>query len=598
VRPAVVLLLLLAAPCGAAPRVLSPRDFGALADGRTDATAGLNAALAEAAKNGPAVLQLDAGTYYLACTTASDKPCLALSGPRGLPASGVRVRGAAKGTTLLIGNPDAGGLKVSNAVDFALSGVLVDYAVAPFTQGTISAVGQDGFDLELDGNMRVIPGSLCSAFGDAARANADASPDGRGYYPAMSWGMVMDANEERSVKRRSALHGAIHPSSCRDLGHRRFRLGAPAEDLALIGAGDRYVQLIGRNHTKTAVWIDDSRDVELKDVEVRAAAGLTTLFTGNSGKLHVDGLRVAFAPGSRRLLTSDGDGVHLSDNWAKPVIENSFFEGMADDAINIHAIASYVSASTDHGRILEIRSMREIRPGDRLELLSPQTGARHGEPVVAALAPIAGRPGYVRLGLKGPVPAAAVGDLVFDVSAAGPGALVRRNIFGRHRGRGVLFHSLGGVIEENDFRDVNWCAVQLAPDFAWHEGPNAHNVVIRRNRIHGGDLASGAQLYIAASHNESHKPAPDGPTDILIEGNSFTDAPSLSVQVSSSRRVTLRDNDVSAAPDAYRAEPGGVINVQSSADVTVTGLTVEDARTSTVEPLVRVNASERVDWRR
>jgi hypothetical protein len=99
---------------------------------------------------------------------------------------------------------------------------------------------------------------------------------------------------------------------------------------------------------------------------------------GNRGEILVRGLEVRFASGTSRLLTANADGVHCQQNRSGPVIEDCYFEGMADDAINIY---------TPPNVLREIRSPTQwlvspgalILPGDRLQVLDPINGRLRGE---------------------------------------------------------------------------------------------------------------------------------------------------------------------------------------------------------------------------
>ena len=93
------------------------------------------------------------------------------------------------------------------------------------------------------------------------------------------------------------------------------------------------------------------------------------------------GLEVRFAPGTNRLLTTDADGVHCQQNRSGPVIEDCYFEGMADDAINIYAPPNVLR---------EIRSPTQwlVSPG---ALSSRATGCRCSIPRRAVCAVRYGR---------------------------------------------------------------------------------------------------------------------------------------------------------------------------------------------------------------
>ncbi|MBI5544162.1 MAG: right-handed parallel beta-helix repeat-containing protein [Deltaproteobacteria bacterium] len=563
-------------------------SFGAMPDGVTDSTSAINQALAAAASapTGPVVVQFDPGTYLLACRNASNQACLRFEGT----ASRTRdILIAGQGAQLLIGNPNAGGFLVSNATNVTIANLTIDYVAPPFTQGTIVAVASSGigapsFDLHVDPGMPTIPASLCGLMG------TNGSDSALGYYPNASFGVVMDAANGRAIKRNAFPGAAVLPTSCQHLSAMTWRIGITADVLPFIAAGDRYVQLLGRYYTKSAIWFDSCRDITVRDIAVRASGGVATLFTGNEGTILVDGLQVRFAAGSSRILTTNADGVHLQHNWAIPTIRNSYFEGMADDGINNYTIASYAMTTNGAGH-LRISAQRPVRAGDWIEVINPDTGALRGGAVVASATPVSGS--LVDLTLDRPIAGievsssgtAASGDWVFDTSAAGPQAAIQNNFFGRHRGRDIVHHSAQSLIENNVFSDINWCAIQLTPNFDFQEGPNAHSVTIRNNEFMGGDLPWLAQVVVTGTARSGIPQY--GPSDIHILENSFSGSPTVNIEIGSSYQVTARATQVLA--DTLN-QSCGAIKIHDSSSVVVDGLVVSDLRPSG-QALVEVESS-------
>jgi hypothetical protein len=70
--------------------------------------------------------------------------------------------------------------------------------------------------------------------------------------------------------------------------------------------------------------------------------------------------------------------VHCQQNRDGPVIEDCYFEGMADDAINIYAPPNVLREIREPTQWL-ISPGCIVLPGDRLQVLDPQTGRVRGE---------------------------------------------------------------------------------------------------------------------------------------------------------------------------------------------------------------------------
>ena len=202
------------------------------------------------------------------------------------------------------------------------------------------------------------------------------------------------------------------------------------------------------------------------------------------------------------------------------------------------------------------------------------------------LTPVSDKPSIAKLSLSQPVEGLIAdsdglsGDMIFDTSAAGPYSVIRNNTFGRHRGRDVVTHSTGGLIENNTFGDINWTAIDLAPNFDWHEGPSAHDLTIQGNTFIGGD----ASYWLGPSQIS----VKGGATGINIKDNKFHNAPEISIDVGMAYRVNILNSGIFADGTRPRLVPGGVVNVQDSSTITVDGMIIQDTRPNTQPPYVTV----------
>jgi hypothetical protein len=541
-----------ACPKGGNPSDIYVSSFGARPDGDTDSTDAINQALACAVTStaAPVNVHFDSGAYLAKCSNKSNTSCFVLDGSKQQQTKGINISGQGSGaTTILIGNPYSGGFLVKNASSINISGLTIDYVTPPFVQGTIVAVNHDSFDFKvLPGAMQAIPQNLCDAYG-RGQDDVDVSPDGSlGISPRSSRGMVMDSSNGKSVKHNALPGAVIFPTSCSRIGSRVWRIRVHKDVLTFISKGDNYVHVIGSSFKKTGFWLDTSKYLSIRDVIIRSGGGFATLFTNNEGTIYLDKVQVRFAPNSNRFLTTAADAVHLQHNWAKPVIENSYFEGMADDAINIYSVALFASGASSDGKSLEVRAIRPVHVGDSIEVLSASDGTLRGAATVTSIS--LGR-GAGRLALRVNPAVAGVsanpsdngGDIVFDVSAAGPGSVIRNNTFGRHRGRDIVDRSPYSLIANNKFLDANWNAIDLTASVggAAKEGPTAHGVTISGNQIYGGDLPWGA--LIAGRGLVPKSRTSYGPAQISILNNSMSSSVEKDVGINAANQLTIKNNE-------------------------------------------------------
>ena len=538
-----------ACPQGGNASDLYVSSFGARPDGVTDSTDAISRALACAvsSKVSPVNVHFDSGAYLAKCSNKSNTSCFTLIGSAQRSAKGINISGQGSNlTTILIGNPDSGGFYIKNATSVSISGLTIDYVTPPFVQGKIIAVNADSFDFSvLPGGMQGIPKYLCRAYG-TGHDNDDVSPDkALGIFPSSSYGMVMDSNNGNSVKHNALPGTAVFLTSCSLIGQSVWRIGVAHKVLSYISTGDNYVQIIGRAVNKSGLWFDSSKDPSITDVIIRSGGGLATLFTGNEGTIHLNKFQVRFAPDSTRFLTTDADAVHMQHNWAKPIIENSYFEGMADDGINNYAVGLVASGASPDGKSLEVRATRPVHVGDSIEVLSASDGTLRGSGTITSVA--AGRDSaHLALTVNPAIagvsadPSGKEGDVVFDISAAGPGAIIQNNTFGRHRGRDIVGHSADSLIANNRFLDVNWNAIRLTASVgAFNEGPTAHGVTISGNQIHGGDLPWDA-LIVGGGLVPNR--AAYGPTQLSILNNTMSSSVEKVVAVNAANQLVIKNN--------------------------------------------------------
>ena len=243
-----------------------------------------------------------------------------------------------------------------------------------------------------------------------------------------------------------------------------------------------------------AMVVYRSEDVMLEDVAVHSSLGMALLAqrsrnvswrgTGDPASRR-SGVFPRAATG--RYASAHADATHFSNVAGQAVVENCLFEGMMDDAMNVHSTCLFITNVLSGARI-RCRYMHHqsvgfevFRPGERLRFIDGDTLEPGAETTVVAVE----RHGAeeVTLTLDAPLPEGmGVGDAVenadWQCSATFRGNIVRFN-----RARGTLFTTPGRVlVESNLFDRVSGCAVLLAGDaHYWFESGACRDVLIRGN---------------------------------------------------------------------------------------------------------------------
>ncbi len=567
-----------APPPTAGDRVFHVRDFGAVPDGRTESGDAIRAAIAAAVAgagtaDAPVEVVLEAGTYRV----RHDNPrgyCFPIH-----QAANLTVRGAGPTTKIVIADPTLGAFQFGIGRQVTLRDLAIDYDPLPFCQGTVRTVDIEGgsFDLEIE----------------AGYPTPDAENFLKAHEPYGKWGMIMDATTRR-IRAGTPDHYMTPRWEHRDGRVWRFFTGAEhyRRNLEQMQIGDAYVHLArGYGSAVTAQGCDG---VHIENVTVHASPGLAVGLIGNRGQIVVRGLQVRFATDTNRLITTDADGVHCQQNRSGPVIEDCYFEGMADDAINIYAPPNVLR---------EIRSPTQwlvspnclIHPGDRLQVLDPQTGRLRGE--VRAIGGTLEQRAFL-LTLDKPLAGAVAGedhrsaDTLYNIDACGAGFQIRRNHMHGNRRYGCLLRAGGGVVENNIFEDTTGAGVVLTNEPDWPEGPMPWGITIRGNQfLRGGtclgyaDSAHGAALSVRAARLGHGLADAEAIRDVVIDDNEFQDRAGTALFVGGATNVSVSNNRIRAAADAPRRRPGPAILIERSSRVTLTDNSVSDPRVGTIAAL-------------
>ncbi len=551
-------------------KIFHIRDYGALPNSQADAGPALRAAVQAALRHGgPAEVVLDGGEYRIR-PERRESYCVTVSRARDLT-----IRGQGAATRLVVTAPDSGALMLTDCVNVGLSGLTIDYDPVPFCQGTIRAVDEaaGSFDLEVDTGY---PTPDAPNFVNAAE-------------PYGKWGMIMD----RSVRRIRALTPDHYMTpKWEHLGGRVWRFYTASEHYRLglrhMRVGDAYVHL-ARGYG-SAVLAQACEGVLLERLTVHASPGLVVGLVANRGAVVVRRLEVRFPRGSDRLLTANADGVHCQQNRAGPLIERCYFEGMADDGVNLYAppnVLREVIAPTEW----LVSAGCHILPGDRLQVMDPRRGEIRGEVVARTVQP---ERGGLRLTVDRSLDGMKAGenhlnaDTLYNLSACGAGFKVLNNTMNGNRRYGVLVRAGDGLIEGNRFLDTTGAGVVLTNEPDWPEGPAPWSVVIRGNTfVRGGtclgyaDWPMNAALAIRAVKLGHAVAEAEAIRDVRVEGNTFLDRAGCVIFVGGVRGAVIARNRVTASPNTTLRRSGAVIEVTRSSGVRIVDNSVEDKRQGT-----------------
>lgn len=512
-------------PAAIAGKEFNVADFGAVADGKTDAGPAFRDAVTAAIAAGPgAVVKVGAGIWRL-MPAAGKNACVPIPNTQGLTVCGEPGK-----TELSIGAPRCTVFALSECEGTEVRGFSIDFSPLPFTQGKIVSIDPKAgtFDITID------PGypSLDEPMFAQTRLKYE------------RWGMFMDS-QTRWLKPGAPNFILIDTITRKENG--LWCLQTASGDggkLGFMAPGDLYVQLARGGGT--VFTVEKCRNCTIADSTVYSSPGCSVVSVANDA-LVVRGLHVRFKPGTDRLISTDADGIHNQQNIKGPLVEGCSFEGMADDAINIYSTAAVVREVLS-STMFAISRNGAIEKGDRLQVIDPKTGQVRGEAEVAQIEPSRAVGNLRNVTLSEPVAGVVAGkdsrsgDMIFNMTRCGAGYVIRSNQFNRFRGRGILTRAGNGLIEGNTFTNPSSNDIALADEPDSAEGPVPWNIKIRNNIFTGG----GDDAVIRIITFRSGFKLADGRSlrDITIEDNLFTDPPGTAIFIGAAKNIVIRNNRI------------------------------------------------------
>ena len=246
------------------------------------------------------------------------------------------------------------------------------------------------------------------------------------------------------------------------------------------------------------IFLSHDVNITIENVQVHYAEGMG-LLAQLCENITLDKFGVCLrGENDPRYFTTQADATHFSGCKGKIVSRNGLYEGMMDDAINVHGTYLKVVKRVDD-RTLVGRYMHNQAwgfewgcIGDEVQFVRSNTMELIGETNrIASIRPydkeqIAGAREFL-ITFAEPVDAAINEKSGFGIENLTwtPEVLFAGNVIRNNRARGTLFSTpKATVVEDNLFDHTSGAAVLLCGDCnGWYETGACRNVIIRKNRF-------------------------------------------------------------------------------------------------------------------
>lgn len=310
--------------------------------------------------------------------------------------------------------------------------------------------------------------------------------------------------------------------------------------------------LRGYERPYPAMFIHRSEQTVLKDIVFRDSQGMT-LLAQLSRDVEIDGGGCICAKG--RVHTSSADATHFSNCTGKIYVHGALYEGMMDDAINVHSTCLSIEEVRGPRHIIakfmhhQAVGLPLFRKGDKLQFISGKRLENHPQlNEVAAVHQLSET--KVALELEDPLPEGiCTGDAVENADYY-PSVHFTGNTVRHNRARGALFTTPERVlVEDNKFIQSSGSAILLAGDAqGWYESGRCRDVIIRNN-LFDHNLTCRYQftegiISIYPEVREIEQQKERYHENIIIEGNTFLTHRVPLLYAQSTRRIIFRNNEV------------------------------------------------------
>ena len=504
-----------------APTVFTVGHYGAKGDGVTDDGPAIRKAVSDAVALGkPAMVTLSPKkSYYLAYDPTM--PSLQLDNAQDVEIDG-------KGATLLLEAPESA-VSLSKSARCTVRNLTIDYPKLPYTQGMI--VGVDPANASFD--LALMPGYDLPAS-----------------QPADTWWVSILGPTGHGLKQSvgdALFLQSVEPVAGKDRTYRLTLKASWVGQLHNISIGDRSFlpTKAGLERFKHGALFSTAgtSDTLFENITIYSSPGMCFLLYYNIGKVTIRGVRIINRPGTDRVMSSRSDGVHCAGNLIGPTIENCVFEGLMDDSINIHCMGRAVTAVVSDMQITAPQAW-DFRVGDMIQAYDAQSGKILGNANIVSRNPVHGGISFV---LSAPItgmtvdPAAKTAKTVlYDLSQAGSGFVIRNNTFLPQRRYAALIRAHNGLIEGNTV--TGGAGYDLSNETGtYDEGPIPDNVIIRNNKF---SSSPGIKVETSCS-----QPTARAVQNIVLDGNTFTNLVRWPLIIRNAHNVTVKNTTIRQGAD-------------------------------------------------
>lgn len=330
------------------------------------------------------------------------------------------------------------------------------------------------------------------------------------------------------------------------LGNNCFKVYFDVTSFGALEVGDR----LCIRHTMygpSTIVIRNSNNTSLSNITMYATAGMGIMVFPRCNNLTIDGLKMIKKEGSHSLMSCNCDGIHLTGLMGKFVMKNCVFDGIGDDALNIHTTAgTCTEVDLSNNKIkcnyckksaYGVLSKNWCAKGDTIKVFNPTNMQNTATFKVADY-----RDGYITFqDLKGEIkPSYVMQNHTFAASCEITDCEIKNT-----RSRGFVIQTDNVEIKNSRFFGLANCAVKVACCFSyWYEVGPATNFYMHDNIIEKCAYidVNSPGIGVFTKHDGNDESILGLHNNIKINNNTFKRMRNNMITVSSSNNVQVCGN--------------------------------------------------------
>lgn len=377
-------------------------------------------------------------------------------------------------------------LSIINSQNITLKNFSIDFEIPAFRQLTILSVNKESSEVEAEiypaGHHRVDEGNKLIAVCE-------------GYENHLFVSMGFREDRRLAYQRGDISFDAKKIETDGDDKLKIFGWSQTSQ----VAEGERYA-LRSYYRPTPGIFVSESSGIAIENVTVHYAEGMG-LLAQMSENITLDGFNVCLrGEDDLRYFTTQADATHFSACKGVIISKNGLYEGMADDAINVHGTYLHVTKRVDD-YTLQARYMHSQtwgfvwgKSGDRVQFVESEKMELVGGAFVTTIKEIKAIDKPTEFGAKEfeivfadmlPNEISELGKFGIENLTWTPEVIFANNIIRNNRARGALFSTPKRVIcEGNIFDHTHGTAILLCGDCnGWYETGACKDITIRNNKF-------------------------------------------------------------------------------------------------------------------